>query len=182
MYSRSLVVLIAAGVAAGIQPARAQAVGQADVQIQSFSVTASRPVPVRPVAPIRGAGSAIAPPTTVSPGAALQGPSINIQVVVLSNNDDDAQNVRLNIFLPPESHVLAVPAGCQQPPTNNGATGVSNAFVHCAFGAMFVNATRTINLTISRPPSYVVPRVGVFAWSDTPDPNTGNNHAEAVAP
>lgn len=159
--------------------AAAQAVGQADVLIQSLSVVAAPPQPMArgaiPSRPARQpAGGTVAPlPASTA---------LDIQVVVFSYNDDDAQNVKLNIFLPPETHAVALPAGCAAPVTNNGSTGISNAFVTCTLGAMGVNASRAINLTISRPPSFVVPRVGVFAWSETPDPNTANNHAEAVAP
>lgn len=180
MRIKSMVMLIAAGGSLAIR-AEAQAVGQADVQIQSLTVSftptaggAMKPIQ-RPASPIGGR------PTLQPANPAAAGGSMVANVVVFSNNDDDAQNVKLNIFLPPETHVLALQPGCVSPVTNNGATGVSNAFVTCSLGAMTVNASRSISLTISRPPTYVVPRVGVFAWSETPDPNTGNNHAEAVA-
>ena len=170
------------GAAGGVTNAAAQAVGQADVQIQSLTVNFTPTVAGR-VKPIPRPISPVMPPSRFAPAAAAPaGGSLVAQVVVFSNNDDDAQNVKLNIFLPPETHVLALPPGCTAPVSNNGSTGVSNAFVHCTLGVMTVNASRSVTLTISRPPSFVVPRVGVFAWSDTPDPNTGNNHAEAVAP
>ena len=105
-------------------------------------------------------------------------PIIAIQVVVFSYNDDDAQNVRLNIFFPPETHVVSMPKNCTVPVTG----GTTNPFASCALGTFFVNAQQTVVLTISMPPSYVAPRVGVFAWSETPDPSTANNHAEQVAP
>ena len=160
-------------------PAAAQAVGQADVQIQSLSVTAARVRPTLAPAPRGGPRpiGAPAPAPTIGPADAL-----SIQVVVLSNNDDDAQNVQLNIFLPPESRVLSLPAGCAAFPVNSMPSGAVSAFVTCGLGALYVNATRAVGLTITRPPSYVAPRVGVFAWSETPDPNTGNNHDEKVAP
>lgn len=177
MLTKSLVALAAV---AGLVSTRAagQAVGQADVLIQSLSVVAAAPQPTLrgnlPARPVRQPGGTVAPAPLPSSTA------LDIQVVVFSYWDDDAQNVTLNIFLPPESHAVSMPKGCWAP-TNNGSTGVSNAFVSCSLGSMAVNATQTVLLTISRPPSFVIPRVGVFAWSETPDPNTANNHAEAVA-
>lgn len=145
-------------------PAAAQAVGQADVQIQSLSVTAARVRPTLAPAPRGGPRpiGAPAPAPTIGPA--------------------DAQNVQLNIFLPPESRVLSLPAGCAAFPVNSMPSGAVSAFVTCGLGALYVNATRAVGLTITRPPSYVAPRVGVFAWSEAPDPNTGNNHDEKVAP
>jgi hypothetical protein len=178
MLTKSMTILVALGALVSIR-AEAQAVGQADVQIQSLTVTPARS--------LRAPGRTL--PTRIAPPGGIVGPtplpasdSLDINVVVFSWNDDDAQNVKLNIFLPPESHVLGMPAECAAPVSNPGATGVSNAFVTCTLGSMAVNAARPVRITIARPVSYVVPRVGVFAWSETPDPNTANNHAEAVAP
>ena len=180
MLTKSMVTLVVIG---GLVSTRAagQAVGQADVMIQSLTVAPARSLP-QMRQPIPGRLARQPGGTAVAPAPLPVGDALDIQVVVFSNNDDDAQNVKLNIFLPPETHAIQLPAGCAAPVTNNGSTGVSNAFVTCMLGAMPVNASRVINLTISRPPSFVVPRVGVFAWSETPDPNTANNHAEAVAP
>jgi hypothetical protein len=179
MLKRSMMALTAVAGLVSTQAA-GQAVGQADVMIQSLTVVAAAPQPtVRGQLPGRPSRQ---PGGTTVPASLPASTALDIQVVVFSYNDDDAQNVKLNIFLPPETHAMSLPAGCVAPVTNNGATGVSNAFVTCSLGAMFVNASRSIGLTISRPPSFVVPRVGVFAWSETPDPNTANNHAEAVAP
>lgn len=165
--------------AGGAGAAAAQAVGQADVQIQSMVVSATRTPPTIAPATKAGArlpGTASAHPTLPASGA------LAVQVVVLSNNDDDAQNVQVNIFLPPESKVLSLQNGCAAWPANSMATGAVSAFVSCGLGYFAVNQTKTVSLTITRPPSYVVPRVGVFAWSETPDPNTANNHDEKVAP
>ncbi|MGE0551855.1 MAG: hypothetical protein AB7R55_00365 [Gemmatimonadales bacterium] len=89
---------------AGPQLASAQAVSQADVQIQALTVarraspsgvaTATRAVP-------RARGSTGA---TLAPVDA-----IDVTVTVFSNNDDDAQAVQLRIFLPPESRPLIDP-------------------------------------------------------------------------
>jgi Domain of unknown function DUF11 len=156
-------VLAAAG---SVRSADAQAVGQADVQIQRLSVAWQLQRQV-----LTGARSAVATPTR----------NLVINVTVFSNNDDDAQGVGLMVFLPPESKAMSVPANCV-PQGTNGSTGTANAYVMCKLGALPVNASSAITIAASAPPSYVVPRVGVFAWSQTSDPNTANNHAESVAP
>ena len=156
----------AALLAAGFPRAlSAQAVGQADVQIQALSVT------------WQSSTSRVGSLTTTRTLTR----NLQIGVTVFSNNDDDAQAVRLLIFLPPESQALTLPSSCAAGATN-GTTGTANAYVTCRIGTLPVNGSQTIAITASAPPSYVVPRVGVFAWSDTSDPNTANNHAEAVAP
>lgn len=156
----------------------AQAVGQADVSIQSLTVTASRtPAKIAQALP----GRVMPPSGSVAPTPLPPSAALDVNVVVFSHWDDDAQNVKLLIFLPPESRVLGMPAECAAPVSNPGSTGISNAFVTCTLGSMAVNATRPVRISITRPVSYVVPRVGVFAWSETPDPNTSNNHAVTVA-
>jgi hypothetical protein len=156
--------------------ATAQAVGQADVLIQSLSVTRtrSRPAVVEPVSKL--------PSPTLQGGTAglatIAASGLAIQVTVFSHWDDDAQNVRLNVFFPPETHVISMPANCSVPKT----AGTFNAFASCMVGTLAVQGSQTLNLTISMPPAHVIPRVGVFAWAETPDPNTTNNHAQQVAP
>lgn len=178
MLVRSALVFLALGIFACTN-ASAQAVWQADVQIQSLVVTAPRTSlkTTRPVTQPR----IVAP----VPGATLPQPlpsdALEISVVVLSNNDDDARNAKLLVFLPPESRAIAMPPSCAAPPPPGVGAPSNNAYVSCSLGDMGVNATQTVRVTIARPPSHVVPRVGVFAYSDSPDPNTGNNHAETVA-
>ena len=174
MVVKSMVVVLGLGGLLSVR-AEAQAVWQADVQIQSLTVTPGRTL----ASPTRTLPGRVAAPAGGGRTALPASEALDVQVVVFSNNDDDAQNVRLSIFLPPESHPLSIPAGCSAPPPGGNTPTAS---VTCLLGAMGVNASRTVALSISRPPSYVVPRVGVFAWSDTPDPSTLNNHAEAVAP
>jgi Domain of unknown function DUF11 len=157
----------------------AQAVWQADVQIQSFTVTAAsgmikipRPVPL-PRTGIPGPGPNAPPP--------IPSNALDVNVTVLSNNDDDARNVKLLVFLPPESRVITMPASCVASQLSGPNLPTNAASVTCPLGDLTVNATQSVRITIARPPSHVVPRVGVFAYSDSPDPNTGNNHAEVVA-
>ena len=158
-------------------PLAAQAVGQADVMIQSLTVDRTRSRPTLPATISRPPTTDIRPaPTT--PALAIAAAGLAIQVVVFSHNDDDAQNVRLNVFFPPETHVISMPPNCTVPTTG----GTTNPFASCTIGTLAVQGSQTVNLTISMPPSHVVPRVGAFAWAETPDPSTANNHAVQVAP
>lgn len=163
----------------GFTDASAQAVWQADVQIQSLTATAAR-------TPLKTLRPAIQPRTGAPVlGAAVPQPltsdALDVSVVVFSNNDDDARNAKLLVFLPPESRVIAMPPSCVAPPPPGVGAPSNNAYVTCTLGDMAVNASQTVRVTIARPPSHVVPRVGAFAYSDSPDPNTTNNHAETIA-
>jgi hypothetical protein len=158
--------------------ASAQAVWQADVKIQSLAVTAAR-TPLKTPRPVIQP-RVVAP----APGATLPQPlpsdALEINVVVHSDNDDDARNAKLLVFLPPESRAISMPPSCVAPPPPGVGAPSNNAYVTCTLGDMGVNATQAVRLTIARPPAHVIPRVGVYAYSDSPDPNTGNNHAETV--
>lgn len=61
--------------------------------------------------------------------------------------------------------------------------GVTNASAQAVWQAdvkiqsLAVTAART---QLKTPRPVIQPRVGVFAYSDSPDPNTDNNHAETV--
>ena len=171
-------ILTAAALAAlwSIPPAEAQAVGQADVMIQNLTVNRTRNRPTLPGTtsrvPVPSIGERAAAPVSIAAAG------LAIQVTVFSHNDDDAQNVRLNVFFPPETQVISMPSNCTVPTTG----GTTNPFASCTVGTLAVQGSQTVNITISMPPSHVVPRVGAFAWAETPDPSTANNHAEQVAP
>ncbi|MFN0181486.1 MAG: hypothetical protein ACKVZ0_21970 [Gemmatimonadales bacterium] len=139
--------------------AAAQARAQADVQIQTFNVTVGRSRNVTRVPP-----------------------SVFVDLTVLSNNDDDAANARVQVFLPPESGILSVPPGCTPSTAGTGANGTYHAFLTCDLGSLPVNGSRTIQFAVSMPPSYIPKRYGVFAYSETPDPLTANNYAERSLP
>ena len=170
---------LAAAVLIGIwnAPLGAQAVGQADVMIQSLTVSRTRSRPTIQ-APISRPPTPDLSPVRPAPTLAVPDAGLAIQVTVFSHNDDDAQNVRLNVFFPPETHVISLPSNCSVPTTG----GTTNPFASCTIGTLAVQGSQTVNLTISMPPSHVVPRVGAFAWAETPDPSTANNHAVQIAP
>ncbi len=161
MSPSRLVLLSAIGTlaASGLpQLARAQARVQADVQIQAFNVQLSRTRSSRVPA------------------------SVTIDLTVFSNNDDDANGARVQVFLPPESGILSVPAGCKTSTGGTGANGTYHAFLICDLGDLPVNGSRNVQFAVSVPPSYIPKRYGVFAYSETPDPFTGNNFAERTLP
>lgn len=176
--ARSFLVVLATGVPAA---AAAQARAQADVQIQAFNVqlrpAAARPVPITKTTAGASIGGQVSAPT-LAPSSSV----VAIDVTVFSNNDDDAGRTRVLIFLPPESGILNVPAGCQPSPGGTGVNGTYHAFLSCDLGDLPVNGSRTISFTTSVPPAYIPKRYGVFAYSNTPDPGTGNNYAERTLP
>ena len=176
----ALSVLGLVGVSTG--PALAQAVGQADVQIQSLSVVKRLVIGNQPIRPVAVKTLSTTPTRNAQlPNQIPATDQLDIQVVVFSNNDDDARNVRLHVIFPPETRILAAPSNCVGGPGGIGGPGTVNAYAICSIGTLTVGASQMVRLSISLPPSYVVPRVGVFAWSDTSDPNSANNHAEQVA-
>ena len=108
--------------------------------------------------------------------------SVTIDLTVFSNNDDDANGTQVQVSLPPESGILSVPAGCKPSPAGTGANGTYHAFLTCDLGSLPVNGSRNIQFAMSVPPSYIPKRYGVFTYSETPDPFTGNNYAERTLP
>lgn len=161
-----LPIVAAAVVVLGIVPreqAAGQARAQADVQIQAFSVQLTK---------MRGSGL----------NRQLATPGVTIDLTVFSNNDDDANGSRVQVFLPPETGILTVPAGCTPMGAGTGVKGTYHAYLTCDLGSIPVNGTRTIQFTVSAPPSYITKRYGAFAYSETPDPFTGNNYAERTLP
>jgi hypothetical protein len=56
------------------------------------------------------------------------------------------------------------------------------AAVTCSLGGIADRGYREVGLTISRPAEGSPRRLGVFAYSATPDPVPSNNYAERVVP
>jgi hypothetical protein len=111
-----------------------------------------------------------------------QSAGISITLTVFSNNDDDANGAKVQVFLPPETAILTVPRGCTAVGAGTGLVGPYHAFLSCDLGSIFVNGSRTIQFTVTEAPSYIAKRYGAFAYSETPDPFTGNNYAERTLP
>jgi hypothetical protein len=125
--------------------ADAQAVSQADVRVRSFAVVKSSKLPF----------------------------VFEVKVAVYSENDDDARDTKLLVFLPPETDALALPQRCQ--PTSD-----KRGYVTCSLGVLGLGATETVSFTIGATPSHVLPRLAAVAYSQTADPRFVDNHAERI--
>ena len=106
---------------------------------------------------------------------------ISVRVVVYSEHDDEARDVRLLILLPVGVGIQRLARGCAgsvSPVTRQSL----RATVTCELGSMTDRKFHEVNLTTTLPPDGTHRRLGVFAYSGTPDPIPGNNYAERVIP
>ena len=104
--------------------------------------------------------------------------SITMHVMVTAERDD-ARAVRLEIMLPVGVGVLAIPAACRASPAPVMSLA---ARVTCTLGDLHRRDVRTITVTTTDRPGVRQPlRFAAFAFSDTPDPQPGNNFAERDA-
>lgn len=109
--------------------------------------------------------------------AALAG-SITMHVTVTAERDD-ARAVRLEIMLPVGVGMLAMPPACRSSPAPVMSLA---ARVTCTLGDLHRRDVRTISITTTDRPGARQPlRFAAFAFSDTPDPQPGNNFAERDA-
>jgi hypothetical protein len=104
--------------------------------------------------------------------------SITMHVTVTAERDD-ARVVRLEIMLPVGVGVVAMPPGCRSSPAPLMSLA---ARVTCTLGDLHQRDVRTISVTTTDRPGARRPlRFAAFAFSDTPDPQPGNNFAERDA-
>lgn len=104
--------------------------------------------------------------------------SITMHVMVTAERDN-ARAVRLEIMLPVGVGVLAMPPGCRSSPAPVMSLA---ARVTCTLGDLHQRDMRTISVTTTDRPGVRRPlRFAAFAFSDTPDPQPGNNFAERDA-
>jgi hypothetical protein len=106
-----------------------------------------------------------------------EGADLLCKVQVQSDNDDDAQNVRLTILFPLSTHFLSSNRTCTVGP----AFGTDEGFAVCRLNTIIVGQVKTTNLRTSLPPGFAK-RCSAFVRSDVPDPNSSNNFASATAP
>lgn len=98
--------------------------------------------------------------------------------VTVTAERDEARAVRLEIMLPVGVGVLAVPPECRSSPTPVMSLA---ARVTCTLGDLRARDARRISITTTDRPGTRQPlRFAAFAFSDTPDPDPGNNWASAV--
>lgn len=107
--------------------------------------------------------------------------AISARIVVYAENDDDARDARLLILLPVGVGVERLGAGCA---ASAGPSTVPSwrAIVACDLGSIADHGYREVQITTTLPQAGMDSRMGVFAYSATPDPNPGNNYAERVVP
>jgi hypothetical protein len=106
---------------------------------------------------------------------------ISIRVVVYTEHDDEARDAKLLILLPVGVGLQKMVAGCS---ASSGPPSVPSlrATVSCELGSIANLGYHEVVLAITPPPPGAQTRLGVFAYSGTPDPRPGNNYAERVLP
>jgi hypothetical protein len=106
---------------------------------------------------------------------------LSVRVLVYTEHDDEARDARLVVLLPVGVGVQRLGAGCTAsagPPM----VPALRASVTCELGTIADRGYHEVLLAITQPPPGVPTRLGVFAYSGTPDPRPGNNYAERVLP
>ena len=159
---RSLVGVVAlAAVAFAARPGRllpasarpaptGQRVWQTDLRIQTFEVTALK-----------------------------RGGPLSARVVIVSDNDEAARAVRLEILLPIGAGVLRLSPGCR---ASASSVASLNARVTCELGDFPVRGFREVQISTTAAAPASRARFAAFVESDTPDPEPSNNYAERAVP
>jgi hypothetical protein len=107
--------------------------------------------------------------------------SINLRVVVYTENDDDAQHARLLILLPVGVGIEKLAPKCDAIPGPSMVPSL-RATVACELGAIPNRGFHEVMMRTTVPTTAHPNRFGVFTYSGTPDPVPGNNYAERVIP
>lgn len=106
---------------------------------------------------------------------------ISVRVVVYTEHDDEARDTRLLILLPVGAGLQKMVAGC----TASAAPSMMpslRATVTCELGSIANRGFHEVLVAITPPSNGSQSRLGVFAYSATPDPRPGNNYAERLLP
>ena len=106
---------------------------------------------------------------------------VRVRVVVYTEHDDEARDVRLLVLLPVGVGIQRMAAGCAASAAPLMVPSL-RATVTCELGSMTDRGLHEVNLSTTLPPVGPKRRLGVFAWSGTPDPVPGNNYAERAIP
>jgi hypothetical protein len=111
-------------------------------------------------------------------------------VAIRNHNDDDAAGTELRILLSLGVSVLKVraltstsPVGdfclpTKWEPSSLLCTASAPGFVACSFGDVLNRDMRRVRVETTLPLGGVAKNCAALAWSRTPDPDHGNNHAE----
>ena len=106
---------------------------------------------------------------------------LSVRVVVYTEHDDEARDVRLLILLPVGAGIQKIGAGCAASTAPSQMPSL-RATVTCELGSIADRGLHEVVVAITPPSSGAESRLGVFAYSATPDPRPGNNYAERVLP
>lgn len=151
---RNTLVLFAGAIVGGTRDTVAgqQLAWQADVQIRTLEITKARS-------------------------------GMSVRVVVYTEHDDEARDARLLILLPVGVGIQRLVAGCTATAGPSMMPSL-RATVTCDLGSIADKGFHEVLLGITTPPhsSPTPTRLGVFAYSATPDPQPGNNYAERILP
>ena len=106
---------------------------------------------------------------------------ISVRVVVYTEHDDEARDVRLLILLPVGVGIQRLATGCAGSVSPSMVPSL-RATVTCELGSISDRKYHEVVLTTTLPPDGPQRQLGVFAYSGTPDPVPGNNYAERRIP
>ena len=106
---------------------------------------------------------------------------ISVRVVVYTEHDDEARDARLLILLPVGVGIQKLVAGCSASPAPSMVPSL-RATVTCELGSIADGGFHEVQVALTAPQSSAPARLGVFAYSATPDPKPGNNYAERILP
>jgi hypothetical protein len=106
---------------------------------------------------------------------------LSVRVVVYTEHDDEARDARLLILLPVGVGVEHLATGCSAAAGPPGVPAL-RATISCQLGGIVDRGFREVLLSTTLPPDASPRRLGVFAYSATPDPVPRNNYAERTLP
>lgn len=106
---------------------------------------------------------------------------ISVRVVVYTEHDDVARDARLLVLLPVGVGIQRLATGCLASASPPMVPSL-RATVTCELGSIADRGFQEVVFTTTLPPQGEHRRLGVFAYSGTPDPVPGNNYAERVLP
>jgi len=103
--------------------------------------------------------------------------AMTVRVVVYTERDDEARDVKLIILLPPGLGIDKLAQSCT---ASAGPSGVPSlrATVTCDLGSIADRGLGEVVVSTTPPPDAVPRTLGVFTYSATPDPAPANNYAE----
>ena len=106
---------------------------------------------------------------------------LSVRVVVYTEHDHEARDAHVVILLPAGVGVERLPTGCSLA-AGRTVEPAPRATIACELGEIADRGFREVLVLTTLPAQGAVRRLGVFAYSATPDPVPGNNYAERTIP